>query len=190
MKKIILITLTLTLIFSLLSGCDLINYIYNQNQDTVKTPKNFMTSDNSMKFTFPYDWDINSNDNPFDLQCFSKDNSMNTGVFVFYQGDLAEDITPEHILDMQIEDLKSKRDNFEIIEDINTQVINDKKITTVTYSGEKDVSKDYYSFSLLQFANNNKIFAVILQVCIPSKWNVNKPVLNEIISSAYLENNL
>ena len=143
-------------------------------------------ADNLVQLQFPIDWNENENNNPFDLQYFSKDQKMNTGVFVYYSKYLSQNSTPQNIFKRQINDLKSKRTNFTIVEQESTETLQDKIITTAVYSGEKNESKYYYKFTLIEFTENSEQFLVTLQVSFPSQWNQNKPILEKITSSAKL----
>jgi len=146
--------------------------------------QSFSTVNGPVELRFPAGWFKNEKDNPYDLQCFSKLQRMNTGVFLFSKVDLAEEFTPEKLFQLQIEDLKSKRKNFAVLE--NKQIIrtDQKKLTSIVYSGEKGVSRYYYRFTLVEFLKNPELFLVVLQVSIPSYWKLHKPILEEITLSA------
>ena len=109
---------------------------------------------------------------------------MNTGVFLYKSEDLSKQSTPQRIFERQIDDLKSKRKNFTIIEPKQTETLGDKRITTAVYSGERNVSRYYYKFTLIEFTENREQFLVALQVAIPSEWSQSQPILEEITRSA------
>lgn len=144
----------------------------------------FATANGPVELQFPAGWHENEEDHPYDLQCLSKYERMNTGVFLFTKADLAEDFTPEEILDLQIADLESKRKNFKILEERRKVQLEKKTLTTSVFSGEKGSSRYYYKFTLVEFTENPEIILVVLQVSIPSYWAQNKPVLEEITKSA------
>lgn len=144
----------------------------------------FTTTDGLVEFQFPDGWFTSKKNNPYELQCFSKDRQMTTGVFVFARVDLAKNTTPEEILDLQIEDLSTKRQGFKILEDKQTVQIEKKTLTTIVYSGETDIAKYYYRFTLVEFTKSPEIFVVVIQVAIPSRWKEHKPILEQITASA------
>lgn len=138
--------------------------------------------ENDLAFSFPNDWKLNEKENPFDLQCFSRSEELTTGVFVYEKIDFAENVSPEDVLALQIDDIQSLRKNFRFIEELKDSEIGDKRIKTVVYSGEKNGIKYYYVFSLVEFKEFEK-FAVIVQTCIPSNFEKYKSTLDEIVNS-------
>lgn len=146
----------------------------------------YATSDGRVELQFPAGWKEEKGNHPFDLQCMSSDESMTTGVFLFAKEDLAEDVKAQELLKMQVDDLKSKRKNFQLLEEEQKLQLADKTLTTVVYSGEKGPSKYYYRFTLIEFAGNPDWKAVVLQVAFPSQWTEHKPILDAITKSARL----
>jgi hypothetical protein len=144
----------------------------------------FSTKNGPVEFQFPAGWYQNPKDHPYDLQCFSKDDSLTTGVFLFTKADLADSAHPGQILQSQIDDLRAKRENFKILEDIITVPLQDKTITTVVYSGEKDSLKYNYRFTLIEFTYKPDYLPVVVQVARPSQWTSDKAILEEITRSA------
>ena len=112
---------------------------------------------------------------------------MNTGVFLFTKEDLAEDVVPRELLERQVQDLGSKRKNFKVVEEEQVVQLEGKTLTTIVYSGEKGSSRDYYRFTLIEFAGNPALIPIVLQVSIPSDWDKNEPVLEAITASARIE---
>ncbi|MFC1852961.1 hypothetical protein ACFL27_22410 [candidate division CSSED10-310 bacterium] len=143
----------------------------------------FATANGSVEFQFPAGWFKSKEDNPYDLQCFSKHERMTTGVFLFAKEDLAEDFTARELFEKQIGDLKSKRKNFKVLEEEQKVLLEKKTLTTIVFSGEKGSSKYYYKFTLVEFAENPEMSLVVLQVAIPSYWTKHKPILEEITKS-------
>jgi len=162
----------------------------NQNSSTRSSADgkdrsvSFITKSAPIEFSFPAGWYVNPQDHPFDLQCFSRFKEMNTGVFVFKKVDVALDSTPTDIFGTQVNDLKSKRRNFEELEALQKHEYEDKTVTSITYLGDKDSSRNCYTFSLIEFRADNSKFAVVLQVSLPGNWKTNKPVLESITRSA------
>jgi hypothetical protein len=144
----------------------------------------FTVANGPVEFTFPAGWYENKQEHPFDLQCFSRHQRMNTGVFLFAKEDLGEDVVARDLLERQVQDLASKRRNFKMVEEEQVVQLEGKTLTTVVYSGEKGSSRDYYRFTLIEFAENPARIPIVLQVSIPSYWGENKPVLEAITASA------
>lgn len=141
-------------------------------------------ADGLLELKFPSGWYENKSEHPFDLQYFSKNKSMTTGIFLYKLEDLAADSTPQRMLAWHIDDLKSKRENFTVVEPEQTESLGEKTITTTVYSGDKDASRCYYKLTLVEFVESRAQFLVALQVAIPSQWRQSQPILEEIIRSA------
>lgn len=144
----------------------------------------FATSNGAVEFQFPAGWFQNKEKHPYDLQCFSRDENLNTGVFLFLESDLAGSADPQQILQSQIADLRSKRENFTLLEDLQTIPLADKKLTTVVYSGERNSLKFHYKFTLIEFNDGPRHVPILLQVARPGNWDADKQVLEEIAKSA------
>jgi hypothetical protein len=140
-------------------------------------------ADGLLELQFPSGWYENESEHPYDLQYFSKNQSMVSGIFLYKLEDLAADSTPQRMLAWHIDDLKSKRKNFTVKEPEQTESLGEKTITTVVYSGDKDSSRYYYKFTLVEFPENPEQFLVVLQVALPSQWSESKPILEEITRS-------
>ena len=147
----------------------------------------FAAANGPVEFAFPAGWYKNREEHPFDLQCFSRDGRMNTGVFLFSKEDLAEKVVPRELLERQIRDLGSKRHNFKVVEEEQVVQLEGKRLTAVVYSGEKGPSRDYYRFTLVEFADSPALIPIVLQVSIPSYWPQNKSVLEAITASARIK---
>ena len=137
-----------------------------------------------VEFAFPDGWYANPQEHPFDLQWFAKYERMNTGVFLFAKEDLAEGVAPRTYLERQIADLRSKRKNFVVVEAEQVVQLAGKKLTSIVYAAEKGDSRDYYRFTLIEFAAQPELIPVVLQISVPSYWHENKPVLESITASA------
>lgn len=146
----------------------------------------FTTSDGALEFQFPPGWFQNPKEHPFELQCFSKDESLATGVFVFKRSELAKDASPQNIFDLQIDDVRRKRENFRIFEELQSASVAGKALTTIVYLGEKGSSRNYYKFTLIEFTENPEVFAVLVQTAVPEKWEKGQQDLVDILKSARL----
>lgn len=144
----------------------------------------FVTKSAPIEFSFPAGWYVNPKNNPFDLQCYDPSNRMNTGVFAFKKVELASDSTPTDIFWQQVNDIRSKRKNFQEKEALQKQEDDDKTVTSVTYLGDKDATRNCYRFSLIEFKRDSSRFAVILQIALVGDWEKTKPILEEICQSA------
>ena len=170
---------TLLAITLILAGCD-------GADSGVGNSVSFATDYAPISFTFPNGWRLNPDDHPYDLQVLSKSEELNTAVFVFQNVDLATDSTPLDIFKMQIDDLRSKRDNFHELETSRISELGSKTITSHTLVGEKDAARMCYHFSLIEFSDDKTKFAVTNQIVRPSGWPEAKPVFEKIVSSAIL----
>ncbi len=149
-------------------------------------PVTFVTKTTPIAFTFPGGWFENMEQHPFDLQCFSPTRSLNTGVFAYRREDIREDLTPLGVLWESVEDLKSKRGGFTELRPLQKLEQDDKTITSIAYSGERDSSQYYYRFSLVEFKSDTSRFALLLQVAHPNGWAAGESVLADVVQSATL----
>jgi hypothetical protein len=189
MKKF-LIAFSITILT--LSGCAAgvdrdPNKLSTQEEQKDNEYQNISFANGSIDLEFPSGWYENKDEHPFDLQYFSQNQDTNTGIFLYDLEDLPTNSTPQGIFAAHIDDLKSKRDNFTVLEPEKIERIDDKTLTTIVYSGDKDASNNYYKFTLIEFAKNPTQFLVALQVSVPSEWSKNKPILENIIRSAEMK---
>jgi hypothetical protein len=151
--------------------------------------KTFSTSYDTVELTFPPGWFKNPEEHPFDLQCLSKDQTMNTGVFQFNRMDLEDDLSPKELLKLQVDDIKSRRENFKLVQEENTICDSNMSLTTVVYSGDLEASKYYYRFTYIEFDDEPDTYLVILQICSPSNWKKYAPVFDKITRSTRIKKN-
>jgi len=168
-------------IFSLAVTLFVVGCSSPQNTDN---PVSFVTGYSPISFTFPAGWQKNPDKHPFDLQTQSQFEEYNTGVFVFKAEDLAVDSSPSVILQTQIEDLRSKRDNFEELEPLRETIVDGAKISEVSYVGEKDSQKNCHRFVLIEFLEDTSKFAIAIQNVRPEAWEKAKPIFEAIARSA------
>ncbi|OKH17613.1 hypothetical protein [[Limnothrix rosea] IAM M-220] len=148
-----------------------------------KDTQTVVITDSAVSLNFPKGWYENPDEYPYDVQYFSNNQRMNTGVFLYNTNDFASAIDAEAILELQVEDLSSKRENFTEIQPLTTTDLPDKIVTTTVFSGEKDTSAFYYKFTVVEFKDNPELLAVTLQVAFPSEWDKSRPILEEITQS-------
>jgi hypothetical protein len=139
-----------------------------------------------LEFRFPVGWEKSPREHPFDLQCISADRYAVSGAWVWNRENLAADVSPQDLFQAQIEDIRSKRKNFQIIVDQSIVNLEGKRLTSLVASGEKGPNRSYYRFTLIEFPGRSQIFAVALQTTLPSEWDTYRPVLEEITLSARL----
>ena len=130
--------------------------------------------------TFPGDWYENPKTNPYDIHYFSSGQKMVTGLMIYDARNIASSSSAADYLNFHIDDLRSKRESFEVYEKQRTITTPHSRITRVVYSGERDMSKYYYPISLVEFNESDSCFLVSIQVAIPSRWEGDKLVLEDI----------
>jgi hypothetical protein len=145
------------------------------------------SADNVIEVSFPDGWFSNKKKNPFDLQYFSQFEQITTGIFLYKKIDLSSKYTAKKLLEVHVNDLKSKREKFKILEAEKIIETDEKKLITVVYSGEKGVSRNYYKFSVVETKKPADAYLVILQTIIPSQWGKSKEVVENIVGSVQIK---
>jgi hypothetical protein len=145
-----------------------------------------VTKDTPVEFTFPAGWRLNSEEHPFDLQCLSSSEDMNTGVFVYRREDVSLDSKLTDFFQTRVDDLKSKRRNVEDLDALQRREFDDKTVTSVSFLGDKDHARHCYTFSLIEFRQENSPFAIVLQVSMPGDRKTSVSLLGSIVRSARL----
>jgi len=143
-----------------------------------------ITQTTPIEFTFPEDWIPNPDEHPFDLQWQDKQLHMTTGVFAMHKEDIPDGSSVPGLYELQIDDLRGKRDNFTTVKAAQVQERDGKKLTTTVFQGEKGGEKYYYRFTLIEFLRNDSKFAIVMQNSFPEHWNENEPVFEMITNSA------
>lgn len=137
-----------------------------------------------LRFTIPSGWGERADPQPYELR-FSSANPEK-------KEDLADESTPNAMLDRQIEVFKSKIKNFKVVEDKQTVTRNfkaladSKVITSALYVGDFEASRYYYYFTLIEPAYNKDVFLLSVQFASPSDWKKMKPVLDAVTLSTQL----
>ena len=174
------------LILSTIIGSAIYGYFQERDTET-DGEKTLATAYGTVEFTFPAGWFKNPDEHPYDLQCFSRDETLSTGVFQFDGIDFADDFDPKELLELQVQDMQSKRKNFKIVEEEKTVSGDQKNLTTVVYSGDKGISKNYYCFTYIQFDEAPDIHLVVMQTLHPSNWKKYRSTLKGITQSARIK---
>lgn len=131
----------------------------------------------------PSDWIPNPEKHPFDLQYLAKDQSGNTGLFVYKRSDFDEGTTLEKILELAVDDIRSKRENFEELQAVTEHKNDKQRSVSAVFKGEKNGSLNHYRFSAVEFTEDPETVVTVLQVSLPERWERNRPVLEEIVKS-------
>ena len=144
----------------------------------------FRTMGTPIEFSFPPDWHRVESGHPYDLQCVAANERMVTNVFVYDRAELATTSTPANVLSRQVEDLKSRRSNFAILNDPENFRDEDRSFTTVTYTGDTEGGSNCFRFTLIEFDALQSHFAIVLQTALPEDWSESETVLDRIARSA------
>ena len=155
-------------------------------QEKKSSAKEMMTvaiPESDVTVEFPVGWYENPDEYPFDLQYFSKNQEMNTGIFVYGSKDSAVTIDADSMLELRITDLESKRENPKVIQPVTKSKLADKEVTTTVLAAEIEESQFYYKLAVIEFLNNPEWLVATLQVTIPDEWEKNAPILEAITES-------
>ena len=175
MKKIISIFLSV-LCLCMFSACDFIDEFNQGFSDGMKAQSVVYFDDYDYSVQFPSGWEKLENDN-FDLRCSLNDGEQHALFWVYNDLDLSKDSTRNSIYKEGIDNILSARQNVELIEDEKTATTGNKTITTILYSAEKESTKFYYYYCLVEIEGTDDYFWVLF-TAIPSvaqknidKWN-------------------
>lgn len=160
-----------------LSGCSPLDWEKNRSNT-------FVSNYGSVEFAFPPKWTKRTEENPFDLQCFSPQQDMNCGVFVYLEDDLSEATTPEQVLKRHVDDIQSKRTDFRELEPARSVTFENRTITIIPCSGKKDNEEYSYVFARVDFKDNPGVFAILLHVALPELSSRAKENILRIARSA------
>ena len=136
-----------------------------------------------MRFTFSDDWEETTDHSQFDLQ-MKRGNRYYCSIFGFKDIDLANDMTPEDIYELQKEDLLGKRDFTELVREEPVWEDESRKIYRELYSGELDGIKYYYYCCLVDFKEPAQGLAWVVFSGVPSWVENDVEELDQILMSA------
>ena len=173
------ILISLVLIFTMLSGCSVLN-----KKEEDKTP--------TLKLTFPIieyglsvksntDFEAVSDKGNWDLQITNGD--IYFSVMAYKTIDLAEDQTPNDVYTIQNKQLFENRENVQTVIATKNVSHQGRNITHTRYSAESDVGKNYYDSFLVTFDGNPDVFAWILATGVPSTMDEYKATIEEMVLS-------
>ena len=130
-----------------------------------EAPIRFYIEDYNLAFMAPQEWERTENYN-FDLKI--TDGKAYFSVMVYYSIDLAADETPKDVYAWQNNDLFSKRENVEVVEEEQIIQYDGGTITATLFSAEREHKKNYYYSCLVQLDDNEDIFMWVLINATPS----------------------
>ena len=140
-----------------------------------------------VEFTLPEGWGKNSKKIPYDLQHLAPDRNMNSAIFLYKKVNLAKHTNAQKVLNFHFDDLRNKRKNYELIESQKEIPLEQGKIISKTFAAEKNIGRNYYVVSAIEFEHAPDVILAIIQVSVPSEWKKNKPVLQGILQSAKIK---
>lgn len=149
-----------------------------------KMPENvvFAVSDYPLQVTCPAGWEQEKNSN-FDLQCLSEEGDIAMSIYCYYDIDLPEALTSRQALfEHQNQMVLDLRKNVTLVENAAEREYEDKQITSVLYSAEKEGVKNYYFMNLVSL-NNNDCFAWVLFTGVPSEITAQRKTIEQILET-------
>ncbi|HYD42595.1 MAG TPA: hypothetical protein VEB43_17335 [Anaeromyxobacter sp.] len=150
---------------------------------TPPEPRRELTASGRVELRVPAGWTREA-ESPFDLQVFSRRRLAMAGFFEFHRGDLAEDVTPHDLLDAQVKDLGSKRDDYHAIAPEERREEGDRTLTSALHAGKHEGTEYRYRYTLVEFRDHPELFLVVLQVAAPENYAKALPVFDALLRSA------
>lgn len=151
-------------------------------------PAREVTASGRVELRVPAGW-TREPETQFDLQVFSRRRLAMAGVFEFHRRDLAPTTTPHDILERQVEDLRSRRDDFHAIAPEERREEGDRTLTSALHSGKKEGDEFYYRYTLVEFREDPEVFLAVLQVAAPEHYPKSLPVFDAFLRSATVVTN-
>tara|TARA_B110000483_G_scaffold30040_1_gene36477 strand:+ start:1449 stop:2114 length:666 start_codon:yes stop_codon:yes gene_type:complete len=171
--------ITLSIIASLLVACG------GQSKKTLGTT--FESKAKRIQVMAPEGWTSNnSKKSPYDLQLLSANKELGSGFFVYSLSDFGRPVTGMEILTLQVNDMKSKREQFTPLEALRTEQFGEKVVTSITFSGLKNKVKNHYRFAMVRYPSHPEIMVVVLQTSTPKQWTTKRRSLEDIVLSTEL----
>lgn len=183
MKKAIIFLLTVCMVLSA-AGCTLPIDSLSSTKPTETTPPKpeetvFNIDTYHLKLTADSTFSENTGGS-FDLQITN--GHAYVSVMAYHYIDLPTGVTPQDVLEMQNEDLFSKREHVTTIEETKTESNAQQTITHGLYSAERDGVKNYYASYLVDLPEA-EVFAWVLVTAVPSYLVENQEFLHNIVCS-------
>ena len=171
MKKLAILILSACLCISI-SAC-------TSTEEAAPENVVFSVADYPVQVTCPQGWWQKEESN-FDLQCKSKDSSINMSIFCYYDIDLSDGMTRQDFFESQNQSVMDMRENASIVEEMNSTQYEDKEIVSILYSAEYEAGKNYYYMNLVSFTDSD-CFAWVLFSGMPSEVNANRDTIDNIL---------
>lgn len=116
----------------------------------------------------------------FDLQI--KNDYAYISIMAYRYTDLSEELTPLQAFQMQNEDIFSRREEVQLLEEEKTESFSDHTLTKALYSAKRDGVKNHYAMYLVDFPEK-EIFAWVLVSAMPVDMESEGETLHKIVSS-------
>ena len=142
--------------------------------------KDIFLAEYNFAISLPEGWKELADTN-FDLQLTN--GKAYLSVFVYFKNELAEYQSPLDVHEEHIEELFSGRENVRKLKEENIKELPDKEIYSVLYSAEYKGVENYYYCNLLDFKEGSDIFSWIVITTLPSYFEENNTLLDEIIET-------
>ena len=174
MKKVVIVLMTLCLLF--MAGCFVL-----ENDKTPFTPTQKVFSVENYRLQVTADSTFReATGGSFDLQITN--DSAYISIMAYKYMDLPDDMTPQEVLEIQNEDLFSKREAVTVIEEPETQTFSRYVMTRALHSAQRDGVKNYYATYLVDFPEE-EVLAWVLVTAMPSYMEENRTFLHNIVCS-------
>ncbi len=168
MKRLFLLAFVCVFLFC---NCAFTEFL--PNEETVFTVQNY-----DLEITVSGYFKDVTQGSPFDLQLANQNAYLSIMAYKYI--DLSEEQTPLDVYTYQNEDIFSKRDNVQVVEEETVTTLADKEIYKTRYSAEHNGFKNYYDSYLVDF-KENETFAWVLISALPSYLEANGDALESMV---------
>ncbi len=182
--KLFVVVIFVVLVGAILSSCGKLSFDSDHLKPEKESGSDYgvhKTKDGKIGFLIDGYEDIK--DDTADLKCKS-DDDVYMLVFVYNIKDFKLGTTKKDVLDMQIEDLMSKRKNPKEEAKLEEIEARDKTIYQKIYTADKNNSRFMYCFNVIDFEENEDLFAFVLFSSSVSYGEKNTEKYNDILKTA------
>ena len=181
----VVIPLILILILIVVSSMFTIKEDSEKEVEEIKT-NTYTTKDNKVDFTFNEGFK-QSDVGEYDLYVKDDEKQLIMGIFT-YDLESYEENTAKEVLDNQTQYYLKTRNDMTLFKKELTKEYEDKKITTVEYSGKSaDSSQCVYVFSVIEFNNLPNYVVYSTNVIVKEKYEQYIKEVKDIVKSAKLK---
>ncbi len=181
----VVIPLILILILIVVSSMFTIKEDSEKEVEEIKT-NTYTTKDNKVDFTFNEGFK-QSDVGEYDLYVKDDEKQLIMGIFT-YDLESYEENTAKEVLDNQTQYFLKTRNDMTLFKKELTKEYEDKKITTVEYSGKSaDSSQCVYVFSVIEFNNLPNYVVYSTNVIVKEKYEQYIKEVKDIVKSAKLK---